>query len=351
MDILRIGIIGAGHVANGAHIPKLLQCENAKITAVCDINEEHLKKTADQLGVDEAHRFTDYRALIACPDVDAVEICTPNDLHIPMALDVVRAGKKLEVEKPLALSADQAQTLLDALHARNEEGMMCFSYRFFPAVRYAKELLDENILGEIMGVQVAYLKDSGLWPGRKLEWRFIQERAGTGVLGDLGAHLIDMTRFLLGDFSAICGKCRILIPEREKEDGSGMGKVTTDDECNFLAVLKNGTQATFNISRCAFGHRNSIKFEIYGKKGMMAFDLMQPEVLHLTCPQRFQGNGERQILQAPERFRVSQEQVFVDFALGKRDVYFPSIADGVACQQVLDALAASDRTEKWVYLP
>ena len=128
---------------------------------------------------------------------------------MPIALEVVKAGKKLEVEKPLALSFEEAQTLLDALKEKNQNGMMCFSYRFMPAVRYARKLLQEGILGDIMGVQVEYLKDSGLWPGRKLEWRFIKERAGTGVLGDLGVHLIDMTRFLLGDFSDVCGKTRI----------------------------------------------------------------------------------------------------------------------------------------------
>lgn len=348
MSITRVGIIGVGGIAMNKHIPNLLQCENAKITAVCDISEERLHKAGDRLSLDSAHRFTDYMDLIRCEDVDAVEICTPNDCHVPIALEVVKAGKKLEVEKPLALSFEEAQALLDALKEKNQNGMMCFSYRFMPAVRYARKLLQEGILGDIMGVQVEYLKDSGLWPGRKLEWRFIKERAGTGVLGDLGVHLIDMTRFLLGDFSDVCGKTRILVKEREKEDGSGIGQVTTDDECNFLARLKCGVTATFKITRCAFGHKNTIKFDIYGTKGMIAFDLTNPAILHIACPERFEGSKDRQTIPVPSEFTVSQEQTFIDFTQGKQDDCFPSVADGVACQRVLDALEKSDREEKWM---
>ena len=103
MKPVRIGIIGVGNIANNAHIPMLLQCEQAEITAICDVNEDNLRATGDRLGLDEAHRFFSYQELIACQDVDAVEICTPNYLHVPMALDVLAAGKKLNIEKPLGI--------------------------------------------------------------------------------------------------------------------------------------------------------------------------------------------------------------------------------------------------------
>ena len=348
MEKVRLGIIGVGGIANHAHIPGLEKCENAEIVAVCDIDEQRLNQTGDRLHIDPARRFRDYRALIACGDVEAVEICTPNYLHVPIALEVVRAGKKLNVEKPLALSGREAQTLADALRARGDEAMMCFSYRFYPAVRYAKHLLEQGALGQILGVQVEYLKDSALWPDRKLEWRFIKEYAGTGVLGDLGVHLIDMTRLLAGDFRSVCSRLGTVITERPREDGSGMGKVETDDYCSFLAELEGNVNAVFNITRCAKGHRNTIRFEIYGMKGAMAFDLNHRDILSIACADLFPDHPEMHEVQVPEEFSASQEQTFVDFVQGKKGRWFPSVEDGVACQRVLDALERSAAERRWV---
>ena len=144
--MLNIGVVGLGGISR-RHIGELLKYDNAVIRAVCDIVPEKLKETGDQLNIPESHRFTDYRELVACPDVDAVEICTPNHLHVPIALEAVRAGKAIEVEKPLSTSyADGVDTLLAELKKANLPNMMCFSYRFMPAVRYAKHLLESGKL-------------------------------------------------------------------------------------------------------------------------------------------------------------------------------------------------------------
>lgn len=348
MEKARIGIIGVGGIANGRHIRELLTCENACITAICDIDEKRLKETGDKLSLDEAHRFRDYHDLIACPDVDAVEICTPNYLHVPMALDVVKAGKKLNVEKPLALSTQEAQKLSDALDQAHQDAMMCFSYRFMPAVRYAKHLMDQGVLGQILGVEVEYLKDSALWPDRKLEWRFVKEYAGTGVLGDLGVHLIDMTRLLVGDFDAVVSRLGTVIKQRPKLDGSGMGEVETDDYCSFLAAMKGGFNAVFNITRAAKGHRNTIKFEIYGMNGSLSFNLNNPKVLGIGCEALFPDEPNVHEVPVPEEFAACQEQTFVDFVLGKKGDLFPTVKDGVACQKILDALELSAAEKRWV---
>ncbi len=350
MEKIRIGIVGVGGIANGAHIPPLQACADCQITAVCDIDQERLDKAGDKLGLDAAHRFHDYHDLIACADVDAVEVCTPNYLHVPIALEVVKAGKKLNCEKPLALSGAEAESLEKALEAKQEKAMMCFSYRFKPAVRYAKKLMEDGALGKVLGVSVEYLKDSGLWPGRKLEWRFVKEYAGTGVLGDLGVHLIDLARFLIGDFKAVCGRLGVIVPEREKLDGSGMGKVETDDFCSFLAVMEGDVNATFNITRCAYGHHNTIKFVVYGDKGTISFNLDNPEVLGVGCKELFPDQPQLHEVPVPEGFNASQEETFVHFAQGKKEPYFPSVKDGVACQRVLDALELSSKEHRWVEL-
>ncbi|MBE5771929.1 MAG: Gfo/Idh/MocA family oxidoreductase [Clostridiales bacterium] len=348
MDKVRVGIIGVGGISK-KHIKELLTCENAKITAVCDINEANLKEKADQLELDEAHRFRDYHDLIACEDVDAVEICTPNYLHVPMALDVVKAGKKLNVEKPLALSAAEAQTLADALKEKNTEAMMCFSWRFHPAVLYAKTLLEQGVLGEILDIEVAYLKDSALWPGRKLEWRFVKEYAGTGVLGDLGVHLLDMARLLIGEFKSVCGRLRTAVHERPLIDGEGMGKVETDDYASFLAEMEGGVNAIFNITRAAYGVKNTVKFDIHGMEGSISFNLNNPKVLGIASPKMFPDHPEMHEIDVPEGYDDIQEQTFADFAQkGEKGRFFPSVEDGVACQKILDAIELSAKEKRWV---
>ena len=351
MKPVRIGIIGVGNIANNAHIPMLLQCEQAEITAICDVNEDNLRATGDRLGLDEAHRFFSYQELIACQDVDAVEICTPNYLHVPMALDVLAAGKKLNIEKPLGISAQEVLQLGQAMEKCNAEAMMCYSYRFKPAVRYAKALLEEGILGKILDVQVQYLKDSALIPGRKLEWRFIKRFGGTGVLGDLGAHLIDMARLLIGEFKAVCGSTQIIVKERQRLDGSGMGPVETDDECSFLAEMGDGVPATFHITRAAYGHHNTILYDIYGENGMISFNLDNPTVLGVACPGRFPDHPQLHDVEVPQEYGlITQEGAFVDFVLGKKCHWFPSVKDGIRCQMILDAVERSAQQRRWITL-
>ena len=265
--MLNIGIIGVGGIANGVHIPEILKSPDAKLLAICDCNKDTLKKVGDKYGIDEKYRFESHLDLINCPDVDAIEICTPNHLHVPFAVDAVKAGKPFNLEKPLSINYTEAEKLKKALEEKPVPNMMCFSYRFRPAVRYAKELIDKGVIGDIINVKVEYFKDSAFMPGRKLEWRFIKEYAGTGVLGDLGVHLIDLAEFLMGDITSVCAKKDVVVKKRPLLDGSGEGDVETDDYCMFLAEFNSGAVGVFNITRCAYGNGNTIAFEIFGTKG------------------------------------------------------------------------------------
>jgi len=199
MGTVRVGIIGTGGIANGKHIKELLECLDAKIVALCDVDPAALERTAARAGVPAEKCYKDYRDLIADPEVDAVEICTPNDLHAEMAKAVLAAGKFLNLEKPVTMNYEQALEVLAEEKKSAAFGMACFSYRFMPAVRYAKHLVDQKKLGNIVGLNVAYLKSSAFWQGRALEWRFEKEKAGSGVLSDLGSHLIDLAQLLAGD--------------------------------------------------------------------------------------------------------------------------------------------------------
>lgn len=339
--MLNIGVVGLGGISR-RHIGELLKYDNAVIRAVCDIVPEKLKETGDQLNIPESHRFTDYRELVACPDVDAVEICTPNHLHVPIALEAVRAGKAIEVEKPLSTSyADGVDTLLAELKKTNLPNMMCFSYRFMPAVRYAKHLLESGKLGQIINVNVEYLQSGVFIPGRRLDWRFVKEYAGHGTLADLGAHLIDMTRFLIGDFESVYGMSNIIIKERRRLDSEALAPVGVDDLTGFMARLNGGVIANFLVTKCAIGESNTIKYEIYGTDGVIKFNLNHADTLTVCFAGENRTDGKSETIPVPEEFYLDQEFAFVQAASGQNTPYLPTVEDGAACQKVIDAVGRS----------
>lgn len=350
--MVRIGIVGCGGIANGRHIPELLNADGCKITALCDTDGEALKRTAERIGIDEAHCFEDYKKLAECEEVDAVEICTPNHLHVPIAEYVVSLNKPANIEKPLALCAKDAQRLENILKEKKLPNMMCFTYRFFPAVRYAKHILDKELIGKIVGIKVEYLKSSAFWEGRRLEWRFVKKYAGTGVLGDLGVHLIDMTRLLVGDFQSVGAMTGIIVKQRLKLDCDELADVETDDWCNFTATVRNkrGEEipASFSITRCALGHANTIRYDIFGTDGTVSFDANNPDVLEVCLGEVDKECGGMHTVSVPDKYRITQEQAFADMLNGKNCEYLPTIDDGIACQKILDAVLLSSEIKQTV---
>ncbi len=349
--MLKIGIIGVGNIAVNAHIPQLKKCEDVTISAICDIDETRLKKVGDDLGIDEKYRFTDYHDLINCSEVEAVEICTPNYLHIDMAIDVIKSGKPVNVEKPIDISGEKTGALLEALKENPVVNMTTFSYRFMPAVRYAKHILDRGLIGDIINVNIEYNKESGLWQGRRMEWRFKKEYAGSGVLCDLGVHLIDLTRFLLGDFRSVYAMTRIVVKERQKADSDEIDKVTTDDVTSFIAELDGGVVANFLASRCAIGHDNSIKYEIYGTKGVISIDLNSNDKLTICVGEiDVEAKGMHTVKVPAKYCPPSQEQTFADAVNNKNPECLPTICDGVQCQRIVDAVLKSSETRQRIDL-
>lgn len=345
--MLKIGIIGLGGIS-AKHIREIQACDKAEIRAICDVNPETLKKVGDQLGIPENNRFTNYKDLIACEEVEAVEICTPNYLHIPMAMDVVAAGKALEMEKPLSVDYAGVDELLRAIDDAGIVNMTCFSYRFMPAVRYAKHLIEEGKLGKIINVDVAYLKSSGFWAGRRLDWRFVNEYAGCGVIGDLGVHLIDMTRYLVGDFKSVYASTEIVVKQRQKLDSDEYAAVETEDLASFMAKLEGNVNANFLISRCAIGNDNTIKFEIYGTEGVLRFNLNNPNELTVCIGEVDRETDSLHTVKVPAKYNIGQEETFIRAALGEIPEDFPVVREGAACQKIVDALIESAKTDSVV---
>ena len=343
-DEIRIGLIGCGGIAQG-HIAQYTAAKGGHVEAVCDIDPAALAKSAEKCGVPEDRRFSDYRDLLASGLVDAVDICTPNNLHVPMALDALAAGLPYCVEKPLGISTPECVRLAEKTKAAGLPAMICFSYRFRPAVRYARELAEQGMLGRIVNIYAMYLKSSAYMPGRRLDWRFDRDIARYGVSGDLGVHILDLTSFLAGDITRVIGELGIAVGRRKRLDSEEYADVTTDDWCHFLADFQSGASATFSITRAAYGNRNHIKVDVYGEKAALRFDLNDDTKLEIC---RGEDINAFETIEIPAEYRAGQQQCFLDLLHGKPDKYIPTIEDGVKMQRVLDAIMASGDAERWV---
>ncbi|MDL2234105.1 Gfo/Idh/MocA family oxidoreductase, partial [Ruminococcaceae bacterium OttesenSCG-928-L11] len=197
--VIRIGTIGLGSIATKRHLPGNDASPNLIQTALCDTDVDKLRAAQDRYGVDDAHCFTDFRDLINCPDVDAIDICTPNDLHYQMALAAIESGKPYALEKPITLTAEEADVLANRTQERSVKNMVCFSYRFKAAARFARDLVANGAIGELYHANMRYFQGWGLPKYEQpLVWRYQKEHAGSGALGDLGCHAIDLVRFVTG---------------------------------------------------------------------------------------------------------------------------------------------------------
>lgn len=349
--MVKLGIIGVGRVALAHHVNGILSYGKAKITAICDIDEEKLKTVGDDLNIPKSHRFTDYNDLIHCSDVDAVEICTPNYLHVRMALAAVKAGKPVEVEKPLGLSMDDGIAELEReVKKSGVVNMMDFSYRFKDAVRYAKSLIEKGKLGKIINVNIEYLQSGVFIPGRRLEWRFVKEYAGSGALADLGVHLVDMTRFLLGEFKSVCAVQSTVVKERMKLDSDEYAPVKVDDITSCTAKLESGAIANFLVTKCAIGEGNTIIYEIYGTEGVLKFNLNNPTELMLCIGEVDKETNSLHKVTVPKRYHLEEEECFIRSVAGEKLPYFPDINEGIRAQRVVDAMLKSAETETVVRL-
>jgi len=348
--MVKIGIIGMGRIS-AVHIAGIQKAGNARIVAICDIDPKKLHAAGDRLNIPMEYRFSDYMDLIRCSEVEAVEICTPNYLHASMALAAVQAGKSVEVEKPLSTScAAGISELLAAIDEKQGVNMMCFSYRFMSAVRYARHLIDRGMLGKIINVNVEYLQSGVFIPGRRLEWRFVKEYAGSGTLADLGVHLIDMTRFLLGDFHSVYAMCSTVVKERRRLDSEEMAPVDVDDLTSCIARLDNDVIANFLVTKCAIGEDNTIKYEIFGTDGVLKFNLNRPDELTLCVGEIDRETKAIHTVQVPPQYRLGQEEAFIRAISGDVTEHFPIIREGAESQKVVDAILRSATENRVVSL-
>ncbi|MGW7055870.1 Gfo/Idh/MocA family protein [Streptomyces sp. NPDC054887] len=343
------------------------------LAAVCGRDAVAVRAAADQHGWAAAE--TDWRALVARDDVQIVDICTPGDSHAEIAVAALEAGKHVLCEKPLANSVAEAEAMTAAAErarARGQVAMVGFNYRRVPAMTYARRLVAEGRLGALRHVRVTYLQDWLVDPDFPLTWRLQREHAGSGALGDLGAHIVDLAQYLAGEpVVGVSAMTETFVRSRPLpacataglsgtgSAGAGRGEVTVDDAALFTARLASGALASFEATRTAAGRKNALSVELNGERGSLAFDLERLNELSFhDHTEPAVSSGFRRILVTepqhpyleawwPPGHALGYEHTFVHQA---RDLLHaiatgadpePSFADGLRVQRVLAAVEES----------
>jgi predicted dehydrogenase len=357
-DRVRVGVIGAGGIATLRHLPAYKQCEQAgraELVAVCDPIVASAESAAETFGVPTV--LSDYRDLLAIRNLDAVSICTPNVHHEPISLAVIEAGKHVLCEKPLAMSLAGARRMHEAACAAGVKTAVNFRYRWIPAAGFVHDIIHGGELGEIYQVFVNYFNGSLHDPATPLRWRQTRADSGTGALGDLASHLIDLCRYWIGEFDATLGHFRTFVPERPLV-GGGTGTVDVDDAVSFVARFANGAEGVFNASRCAIGRNNHQRAEIYGTKGAVIYEIEKwdegGDRVHLCIGSgQARHNGFAQVRVPPQYLTNTPMRTMFDFvdAIRFDRAASPDFLDGLRCQEVMEAVEISAREHAWVTLP
>ncbi|MEA3239487.1 MAG: Gfo/Idh/MocA family oxidoreductase, partial [Candidatus Bipolaricaulota bacterium] len=237
----------------------------------CGSHEDGVRKAAARYGYD--HYTTDWKELVTDPEVDVFDNVGPNNLHAEPCIAAAKAGKHVLCEKPLARNAEEAKEMWDAAKAASVKHMCGFNYRFVPAIRLAKEMLDAGELGEIYHFRASYQQEWIMDADFPQVWRLNKKASGSGALGDLGAHIIDLARFLIGEPETLSATTKTFIPERPSPDGKGTVNIDVDDAFEAIVRFRNGAVGTLEASRFCAGRKNHMTFEINGSKGSIAFNL------------------------------------------------------------------------------
>jgi len=279
---IRIGLIGCGLMGRthtngykrlGDFFPEYEY--RPVLKAACSRSEDKVKAFAEQWGYESYE--TDWKALIARDDIDAVDICTPNDLHAEIAIAAAEAGKMILCEKPLARTQEEAQTMVDAVEKAGVKNTVWYNYRRIPAVTLAKQIVDSGKLGKIFHYRSNFLQDWTISPdlpqGGTALWRLDSEAAGSGVTGDLLAHCIDAAMWINGAITDVSAMTETFIKERVHQDSGKVQKVGIDDACIFHCHFKNGSLGQFESTRYARGHKAMFTFEINGEHASIRWDL------------------------------------------------------------------------------
>jgi len=329
---------------------------------LCGVGDD-LASTAEAYGWERSE--PDWAKVVADPEVDLVDICTPDRQHREIALAAARNGKHVFCEKPLALDLAEAREMYQCAQANHVVHMVNFVYRGIPALQLARQLIDEGRIGRIYQFKGLYQQDFALSPDFPFVWRMDKAQAGFGILADKGSHVIDLARYLAGEITQVACATDIFIRSRPLPDGGGMREVSTADAAVFIATFAGGGLGVFELSNTCAGSKNALTLEISGSLGTIRFDLERLNELELYLAEDPEATrGFRKIMVTapghpfmgnwwPEGHVLGWEHGFIHQvremlqAIAQGRPASPSFLDGMRCQAVVEALAAADRDRGW----
>lgn len=360
---VRIAIVGAGAVSDYHHVPGIRLDPRARLVAICDASEALLEERRQQWGCSKV--TTDYEAVCADPEVDALIIATPNYTHRPIALAAAAHGKHVMCEKPLGLSAEEARAMYHACRDAGVVHMTAFTYRFAPAMRYLKHLASSGALGQLRHFRSQRFLD---WPETSWGWRQYRALAGAGDLFDMTIHRIDFALDLMGPLARVCGAVARFAPRTKTADGRECPPSDVDDWSALLGTFASGATGVWEGTTLAkgyglrgFGHEWA---EINGSEASAVYRLHQPHQLLLgrtgqdlapvDVPQEFlKPVGSPRDPQQGEPATVFRYDLVWEFvsAICERRPAVPSFYDGLRAQIVADAVLQSHAQQRWVEIP
>jgi predicted dehydrogenase len=373
------GFMGKAHAAAYAAMPMFFwPAPGIPVRKVLvDLNAEQAEQGRQRFGFEEAS--TDWRSVIERPDIDVVDIVTPNDSHAEIAIAAAKAGKHVICEKPLARTVAEAKAMLDAVQAAKVIHMVAFNYRRTPAVALARKYIAEGRIGKILNFRGTYLQDWSADPNSPLSWRFSKKIAGSGTLGDIGTHVVDMARYLVGEIQAVNAMTKTYIPTRplqaggvdklgaaEKSTDGPRGVVDVDDEVLTMLRFESGAIGSIEATRNAYGRNNFLTFEVHGEKGSIVFNYERRDELQVMFAEDpADARGFRTVYTGPahpygeglwpipglgigytETKIVEAYDLFKAIASGEQPS--PNFLDGYVIECIAEAILKSAESGLWV---
>ncbi|MFC2144754.1 Gfo/Idh/MocA family protein [Actinomycetota bacterium] len=380
MKTLGIGMVGYGfigkvHTLSYLNLPYYYKPMPArlKMVGVASVPVSDAEEGVEQAGFEFA--TDDWRDLIKRDDIDIIEVCTPNFLHKEIIIESLKAGKHVNCEKPLAMDLAEAKEIVEVADAHPELiSQATFEYRYQPAMMRAKKLIEEGLLGRIYNARIVYLHSGNSDPNRPLYWKVQKKFCGGGSLYDLASHVIDLTRFLLGDFKKVFSRLEIFTKKRPIAGKPGkFGEVDVDDLALIMFESQNGCIGTIEGSKVATGANDEYRIEIHGEKGAIKFNSMQPNFLEVydtrDTAEPIGGRRGFTAIETVQRYPKPATQFpgpkfsigWMRYHMGNAYDFINNVSDGTRpisdmhsgykVQEVLEASMISNKEEKWVDIP
>lgn len=397
VGLIGYAFMGKAHSNGWRQAPRFFDLPaDVRLQTICGRNRAAVKRAATKLGWENAE--TDWRRVVADRKIDIVDICTPNESHCEIALAAAAEGKAILCEKPLARTVAEAERMVRAVQKARVVNMICHNYRRIPAIALAKQMIERGEIGKrIFHFRARYAQDWIVDPKFPLVWRLQSAAAGSGALGDIGSHIIDLARYLVGEFREVCAASETFVKQRplvgrDLRPRRQIGRVTVDDAVTMIGRFRNGALASLEATRFAPGRKNSLTLEINGSAGSLFFDLEEMNRLkffNARDPQDRQGFRDILVTEPshpyidkwwPPGHLIGYEHTFTHtiadfvrtvademegralsrpkksrtppaFALLRRGrpkaSLQPSFEDGLHTQRVIEALMRSGKTKSW----